>query len=314
MFILKKLLHELVVLLNSWYLKTIEDNQRFFYFIMFLMDMGTLKEKKTEKDIIEITPYPNTVSTLKRDFENLGVKPGSVIIMHSSLSQIGWTVGGPVSVIEAIMQVLTTEGTLIMPTFSGDNTDPSKWVNPPVPESWWSIIRKEMPAYRSDITPTRGMGSVVETFRKWPNVIRSNHPISSFAAWGKRAEFITKNHELTIDLGEDSPIARIYDLNGYILLVGVSHENNSSLHLAEYRSEFPGKEYVSNGSAMMVDNKRQWVEWEELDINSDDFKQLGFDYESSINYIPKKVGLTDARLISQREIIDFAVDWLKKNR
>jgi aminoglycoside 3-N-acetyltransferase len=234
--------------------------------------------------------------------------------MHSSLSAIGWTVGGPVSVIQALMELLTSEGTIVMPTFSGDNTDPSHWENPPVPEKWWEIIRKEMPAYHPEITPTRGMGVIVDTFRKWPNVIRSNHPVSSFTAWGKYAKYITKDHELEADLGEDSPLARIYQLNGKIFLVGVSHENNSSLHLAEYRSNYPGKQYKLNGSAILLNQKRKWVEWKELNLNMDDFEQVGKDFESKINYVPGKVGLAEARLLSQREMVDFSVAWFRKNR
>jgi aminoglycoside 3-N-acetyltransferase len=276
--------------------------------------MGTDYNNKSEEDVVRSTQHPNTITTLKHDFETLGLKPGLVVIMHSSLSKIGWTVGGPVAVIKALMQILTSEGTLVMPTFSGDNTDPSQWENPPVPENWWSIIRNEMPAYNPEITPTRGVGIIADTFRKWPNVIRSNHPVSSFAAWGKHSDFITKDHKLTADLGENSPLARIYELDGQILLLGVSHENNSSLHLAEYRSDYPNKQVRLNASAMLLNNKRQWVEWEELDLNSDDFKQLGKDFESKINYIPGKVGLSKARLLSQRDMVDFAVGWFKNNR
>jgi aminoglycoside 3-N-acetyltransferase len=276
--------------------------------------MGNQTIKKSEKDVIVSTQRPNSINTLKADFETLGVKPGSIIIMHSSLSKIGWTVGGPVAVIEAILQILTPKGTLIMPTFSGDNSDPSYWENPPVPESWWEIIRNEMPAYHPKMTPTRGMGAVVNTFRNWPKVIRSNHPISSFAAWGKYADFITKNHELLADLGENSPLARIYDLGGLILLVGVTHENNSSLHLGEFRSDYANKKKRLTGSAIYVKNKRQWVEWEELAISSDDFEQLGSEFESKINYTPGKVGLAEAKLLSQKEMVDFAVEWFEKNR
>ena len=276
--------------------------------------MESEKKKETEGSVVKYTTKPNTITSLKRDFEALGVKPGANIIMHSSLSKIGWTVGGPVSVIRAIMQVLTLEGTLVMPTFSGENSDPSNWEHPPVPESWWDTIRKEMPAFEPQITPARGLGRVIDTFRTWPGVLRSNHPVSSFAAWGKQAKFITENHELTGDLGEGSPISRLYELDGQILLVGVSHENNSSIHLAEYRSDFPGKKYNNTGCAMLINNQRKWVEWEELDLNSDDFEQLGTDFESKINYKPGKIGIAETRLISLRAIVDFGVEWLKQNR
>jgi len=276
--------------------------------------MENEKKKETEGSVVNFSTKPNTLTSLKREFEVLGVKPGAIIIMHSSLSKIGWTVGGPVSVIRALMQMLTPEGTLIMPTFTSGNSEPSKWENPPVPESWWDTIRKEMPAFDPKITPTREMGAIVDTFRDFPNVLRSNHPMSSFAAWGKHAKFITENHELTVDLGEGSPISRLYELDGQILLVGVSHENNSSIHLAEYRSDFPGKKYNNTGCAMLINNQRKWVEWEELDLNPDDFEQLGADFESKINYKPGKVGMAESRLISLRAIVDFGVEWLKQNR
>jgi aminoglycoside 3-N-acetyltransferase len=276
--------------------------------------MESDRKKETESNVVNYTTKPNTITSLKSDFSALGVRPGAVIIMHSSLSKIGWTVGGPVSVIRALMQTLTPEGTLVMPTFSGSNSEPSKWENPPVPKSWWDTIRKDMPAFEPKITPTRGMGKIAETFRNWPDVLRSNHPISSFAAWGKNAKFITENHELIGDLGEDSPISRLYDLDGQILLIGVNHENNSSIHLAEYRSDFPGKRYNKSGCAMLINNQRKWVEWEELDVNSDDFAQLGMDFESKINYKPGKIGLAESRLISLRAIVDFGIEWLKKNR
>ena len=276
--------------------------------------MENNRKKETEGSVVSFTTKPNTITSLKRDFEALGVKSGAIIIMHSSLSKIGWTVGGLVSVIRAIMQTITPEGTLVMPTFTTGNSEPSKWQHPSVPKSWWDLIRKEMPAFEPQITPTRGIGKIVESFRNWPGVLRSNHPMSSFAAWGKNAKFIIENHELIDDLGEGSPISRLYELDGQILLIGVTHENNTSIHLAEYRSSFPGKRKTITGSAIMVNNQQKWVEWEELELNSDDFAQLGKDFESKINYKPGKIGMAESRLVSVRAIVDFGVEWLKKNR
>jgi len=267
-----------------------------------------------ELDTVKNTIKPNTVDSLKKDFGSLGLRERDVIIVHSSLSKIGWTVGGPVSVIDALMEVIGPKGTLIMPTFSSGNTEPSGWHYPPVPEDWWPSIRKYIPAFHPDKIPTRGMGSIPETFRKYPNVIRSNHPTTSFAAWGKHAKKIIKNHPLENDLGIGSPLGKIYKHNGHVLLLGVPHLNNSSLHLAEYLCEYPGKKYVNIGSAIYVNKKRKWVMWKELDNNSDDFDDLGRDYEQSINYRPKKVGQAEARLLSQRDMVDFAVKWIMKNR
>ena len=126
----------------------------------------------TELNTIQNIPSPRTRETLATDLRALGLPAGAVVIVHSSLSAIGWVSGGSVAVVQALLDVLTPAGTLVMPTHTGDLSDPSFWQNPPVPESWWSIIRDTMPAFEPAVTPTRGMGRIVETFRTWPGVRR----------------------------------------------------------------------------------------------------------------------------------------------
>ena len=271
----------------------------------------------SEREVVEKSDEPATIESLREDLVGLGVETGMMILVHSSLSSMGWVSGGPVAVIHALEDVIGPSGTLVMPTHSTGLTDPSNWQNPPVPEDWWQIFRDTVPAFDPDLTPTRSMGAIAETFRKQRGVARSYHPKWSFSAWGALAEAVVRDHELAFGMGDGSPLARIYDLGGYVLLLGVGHDSNSSIHLAEYRCDFPGKAVVQEGAPVTIKGERQWVPFNELDLSTNDFQLIGQAFEDSADdevIRCGKIGLAECRLMKQRHLVDFAIKWMSSNR
>jgi aminoglycoside 3-N-acetyltransferase len=254
-----------------------------------------------------------TADSLARELRALGVTDGSVLLVHSSLSKLGWVAGGAHAVVDALCQVVGAAGTLVMPAHSGHLSEPSLWKLPPVPQAWWPVIRAETPAFDPHLTPTREMGAVVECFRHVPGVVRSAHPRHSFVAVGPLAGAIVADHRLGASLGEHSPLARCYERDALVLLLGVGHGNNTSLHLAEARADF-AKQRLRNGSPMLVDGTRQWVEYEEDEINDRDFEALGAAFAATGKERTGPAGAGTARLMSQRGVVDFAVAWMNDNR
>lgn len=269
-----------------------------------------------EQDIIIATgKEPITIDIMVRDFKALGLKNGMVMIMHSSLSKIGWVVGGAQAVVEALLNVVGPDGTIVVPTFTGANSEPSEWEHPPVPESWWQTIRDNMPGFDPNITPTRKMGAIVECIRTLPGAIRTNHPEASFAAIGPKAEEILNGQPLEYPLGDESPLRKIYDLGGSVLLLGVNHDRNTSLHLAEYRATWPSKKVKFRGCAIKDEDKSRWIEFEDFETMEEDFNKVGAAFENETDSVTYgTIGLAPCKFFPQRALVDHAIKWMGKNR
>jgi len=244
----------------------------------------------------------------------IGVKSGQNIMVHTSMKSFGFVCGGPQIIIEALIEVVGEGGTIMMPTQTWKNMDPAYGVHWQEPKEWWNIIRDNWPAYDKDITPTNSMGAVAEMFRKWPGTLRSDHPVRSVAAWGKNAKYLVSNHDLSDIFGETSPIAKLYDLNGHVLLLGTDYDKNTSIHLADERADYPSKHMEENSCAVIKDGKRQWITYSTLYVDGEDFTDIGDEFEKKYNVSKTKVGNADIRFMKQRDIVDFAVQWIEKNR
>ena len=264
----------------------------------------------SERDVIDATERPVTAESLGRDLGALGLGPGATVMVHTSLSALGYVVGGAETVVTALRDAVGPDGTLMMPTHSSQYTDPGGWRNPPVPPGWVETMRATMPPFDPEHSPTREMGVVAEHFRRLPGVLRSTHPTVSAAAVGPRAADLLADHSLDRGLGEGSPQARLYDLDGQVLLLGVSHVNNTSLHLAEHRAVPAGHPLLAQSSPVIIDGTRRWVAHDEID-DDNDFAAIGVAFAATGAQRSGSVGAGVGHLMRARAVVDFAVGWLR---
>ncbi|MBO4374263.1 MAG: AAC(3) family N-acetyltransferase [Lachnospiraceae bacterium] len=257
---------------------------------------------------------PVTKNDIRSAFREVGLKKGSTVMVHTSLSAIGYVCGGAQTVIEALTETVGTDGTLMMPTQSWKNLDPETGVHWDVDEEYWDIIRENWPAYDRLITPTNTMGAVSEMFRTWPGAQRSEHPARSVAAWGKNAQYLVSGHDLSDIFGDTSPIGKLYEFDGDVLMIGVDYDKNTSIHLADVRADYPGKHNCIEHSAVKENGKRIWKEYETLFVDGEDFIQIGTAFEQVCPVRKTTLGNAVLRLMKQRELVDYAVSWIQANR
>lgn len=248
------------------------------------------------------------------ELQRIGLRKNDIVIVHTSMKGMGYICGGAQTIIEALMDVVGDGGTIVMPTQSWKNLDPEEGVHWDADEADWQLIRDNWPAYNKEITPTNTMGAVAEMFRMWPGSIRSDHPARSVCAWGKYASYIAKGHDLSNIFGEGSPVAKLYELNAKVLLLGVGYDKNTSLHLADARAEYPGKHNCVQYSAIMEDGVRVWKKYDTLYVDGEDFEEIGDAFEEKYEVRKGMIGDGMIKLMNQRELVDYAVDWIEMNR
>lgn len=254
-----------------------------------------------------------THTSLTDDLTALGVFPGATLLVHSSLSSLGWVCGGAPALVQALTDAVGPSGTVVVPTQSGECSDPAEWQNPPVPEAWWETIRAQMPAYDPAVTPTAGVGRVPESLRTWPGAVRSAHPQTSFAALGPRARELMEPHPMKDSLGPGSPLGRMARSGAQVLFLGTGYATCTAFHLAEYR--LPASPRTNCGAPVRSSSgERVWAEFTDVALDEEDFPRIGADFEAQAPVTVGTVGAATARLFPMAEAVDFAAAWMRRHR
>jgi len=218
-----------------------------------------------------------------------GVRRGGVLLVHTSFRAVRPIAGGPAGLIDGLRDAVGPEGTLVMPSWSGLDDEPFDPLSTPSADD---------------------LGIVAQTFWRLPGVRRSNH-FHAFAAVGPQADAIVADPLPLPPHIPASPVGRVHDLNGQVLLLGVGHDANTTLHLAELIASVP---YRTESYVTVVENgRRVQIRYGENNHCCVRFALADAWLRDEARQAEGQVGRAHARLADSRDIVALAVERLVAN-
>jgi aminoglycoside N3'-acetyltransferase len=220
--------------------------------------------------------------TVVAQLRALGVEPEGVLLVHTSFRAVRPVEGGPAGLIDALRAALGRGGTLVMPAWSDEDESP-------------------FDPTQSRVAPD--LGIVAGTFRRMPGVRRSDHPFA-FAALGPAAGTVLADPLPLPPHIPASPVGRVHELNGQVLLLGVNHDADTTLHLAEVLADVPYG--IPKHCTVLRDGRPVRLEYAENDHCCERFTLVDEWLRTAGAQREGPVGYAHARLARSRDIVRVA--------
>jgi aminoglycoside 3-N-acetyltransferase len=231
---------------------------------------------------------PVLQSTLVAQLRALGLAGVPVVVVHSAFRAVGPVEGGPLGLLAALRAALDPAATLVMPSMSDLDDRP----------------------FDCAATPCAAMGVVADTFWRQPGVVRSDNP-ASFAAIGPLASVVTAPHPIAPPHGIDSPVGRACALGASLLLLGVDHSANTTMHLAESLAAVPYRDHKS--CVVLRDGAPVRVEYDETDHCCVNFERVDAPLRARGLLVEGAVGHGFGRLVRATDVVRVAVEFLRED-
>jgi aminoglycoside 3-N-acetyltransferase len=257
-----------------------------------------------------------TRADLRADLERLGLRPGDAVLAHGALSKVGPMLNGPDALIGALLDAVTPGGTVLAYTDWDALYDQLLDVNGRVPDRW----REHVPPFVAEASrAARDNGVLPEFLRTTPGAVRSGNPGASVAALGARAEWFTADHPLDYGYGPGSPLAKLVEADGKVVMIGAPLDTMTLLHHAEHLADLPGKRVIRYEVPLATGDGVEWRMVEEFDtadpvvegFADDYFARIVEDFLASGRGVRGRVGAADSVLVSAPAICTFAVGWME---
>lgn len=258
------------------------------------------------------TYVPFTKSQLISDLHRLGVAAGQTVMLHGSVKAAGAVMGGPNSIIQAILDTIGPDGTLMM--YAGWQDIPDFVLE--LPEDARQIYYDEHPPFDpATARAVRENSILAEFLRTWTGAQRSLNPEASMVAVGTKSAYLTADHPLNYGYGAGSPLEKLVELDGHVLMLGAPLDTITLLHYAENRARMAHKNVVHYQCPILQNGHTVWVDIEDFDTGEEHadytFEQIAREYLAEHATPHGKVGQADSYLFGAADLAQFAINWLE---
>lgn len=233
-------------------------------------------------------------------------------MLHASIRAIGPVLGGADQIHQSVLEAISPTGTLMM--YVGCPPELEMDIDAECSDQQPTSLAS-CPTFEASKTPANpNYGALAELFRRWPGVICSANPVVRMAALGAKAQWLTANHPLNYGYGHGSPLAKLYQQRGKIVLLGSDLAHVTILHYAENIAPIANKQLIYQQLPVMQNDQRIWIKMEDYDSDHGAcpwprgfFAQVVEEYLATYQILPLKVGSADSYLLDAKSLVDFAV-------
>jgi aminoglycoside 3-N-acetyltransferase len=259
-----------------------------------------------------------TKSQLVMQCKEIGLAIGDTVMVHASCRSVGEMLGGPDVLIDAILESVGSEGTMMVYVgCPSPYDDVGRRIFSPEQEAF--IIEHCPPFDPDTCRASRDFGILAEFFRTRVGVRLSRNVGARMAALGAKADWLTREHSLAYGLGKDSPLERLCQIGGKVLLVGADFDNVTLLHYAEAISSVTDKKIVHIKVPLLVSGERQWVDVEEYnsstgirDCPDRFFAEIIQQFLETSDAACGKFGNAISYALPAKTLVDFAIPLMVK--
>ncbi len=254
----------------------------------------------------------------------IGVAEGGVLFAHASMRALGWVVGGPETLVRALLESVGPCGTIAaVASWSDIPLRLDEW-----PAEWQRAYRDEMPGFDAEHSEANPRyGRLPERMRSWPGARTSGHPDQRVVAIGPCAGWLTAGHSLDDSFGRATPFARLVEAGGQVLMLGAPLRSLTLLHHAEALVDLPAQRRRRYSLPFATEQGTRWRTLHDIDVEYGPFPyelvvEGGQDPLTGIAAMADaaladgigttgRIGAAECHLFPAARLVAFARAWLE---